>query len=67
LISPHDADIQTLQALLLAISLQNVPVGERTGLEVWDRLYGVTAFYVGLADDLTPYATKLQQLQILSR
>ena len=67
MISPHDADIQTLQALLLAISLQNVPVGERTGLEVWDRLYGVTAFYVGLADDLTPYATKLQQLQILSR
>jgi len=55
LISPHDADIQTLQALLLSVSLQTVPVGERTGLEVWDRLYGVTAFYVGLADDLTPY------------
>ena len=55
LISPHDADIQTLQAMLLAISLQNLKVGERTGLQVWDRLYGVTAFYVGLADDLTPY------------
>jgi hypothetical protein len=55
LISPHDADIQTLQALLLATALQDTRVGERTGLEVWDRLYGVTAFYVGLADDLTPY------------
>jgi hypothetical protein len=55
LISPHDTDIQTLQALLLAISLQNGSVGNRTGLEVWDRLYGVTAFYIGLADDLTPY------------
>ncbi len=55
LISPHDADIQTLQAMLLARSLQDVQVGDRTGLEVWDRLYRVTAFYVGLADDLTPY------------
>ncbi len=55
LISPHDADIQTLQALLLAIALRDTQVGGRTGLEVWDRLYGVTAFYVGLADDLTPY------------
>ncbi len=55
LISPHDADIQTLQAMLLARSLQAVQVGDRTGLEVWDRLYRVTAFYVGLADDLTPY------------
>jgi len=55
LISPDDADIQTLQALLLSISLQTVQVGDRTGLDIWDRLYGVTAFYVGLADDLTPY------------
>jgi hypothetical protein len=55
LISMRDADIQTLQALLLAIALQDTQVGVRTGLEVWDRLYGVTAFYVGLADDLTPY------------
>ncbi len=23
--------------------------------EIWDRIYTVTAFYVGLADDLTPY------------
>jgi hypothetical protein len=55
LISPHDADIQTLQALLLAVALRDTQVGGRMGLEVWDRLYGVTAFYVGLADDLTPY------------
>ncbi len=55
LISVHDAKVQTLQALLLTTSLRTVHVGERTALEVWDRLYGVTAFYVGLADDLTPY------------
>ncbi|MBN1362312.1 MAG: DUF3160 domain-containing protein [Sedimentisphaerales bacterium] len=41
--------------MLLATSLQTAPVGTRFGLEVWDRLYAVTAFYVGLADDLTPY------------
>ena len=55
LISEYDARIQTLQAFLLATSLKNVQVGERTGLDLWDRLYTVTAFYVGLADDLTPY------------
>jgi len=55
LISDYDAKIQTLQAFLLAATLKNVHFGERTGLDIWDRLYTVTAFYVGLADDLTPY------------
>lgn len=55
LVSEHDARVQTLQALLLATSLKNVQIGERIGLDIWDRLYAVTAFYVGLADDLTPY------------
>jgi len=55
LISPYDADIQTLQAVLLARALDEVTVPDgRTGREVWDRMYAVTAFYVGLADDLTP-------------
>ena len=55
LVSVYDARIQTLQAFLLATSLNNIRIGERTGLDIWDRLYTVTAFYVGLADDLTPY------------
>jgi hypothetical protein len=55
LISPADARIQTTQALLLAASLRTIQPDSRTGLEIWDRLYAVTAFYVGLADDLTPY------------
>ena len=55
LISEYDAKIQTLQAFLLATSLKNVQIDQRTGLDIWDRLYTVTAFYVGLADDLTPY------------
>ena len=55
LVSEYDAGIQTLQAFLLATSLRNIHLGDRTGLDVWDRFYTVTAFYVGIADDLTPY------------
>jgi len=55
LISIEDAKIQTIQAVLLAKSLEAVKVNQRSGREVWDRIYDVTAFYVGLADDLTPY------------
>ncbi|MCP4455133.1 MAG: DUF3160 domain-containing protein [Planctomycetes bacterium] len=55
LISVQDARIQTIQAVKLSAALRDAQVGEQTGLDVWDRLYTVTAFYVGLADDLTPY------------
>ncbi len=55
LISIEDAKIQTIQAVLLAKSIEEIQVGQRSGREVWDRIYAVTAFYVGLADDLTPY------------
>jgi hypothetical protein len=55
LVSVYDARIQTLQAFLLATSLNNIRIGERIGLDIWDRIYTITAFYVGLADDLTPY------------
>jgi len=55
LISEYDAKVQTMQAVLLAKSIEQVQVGQRTGREIWDRMYAVTAFYVGLADDLTPY------------
>ena len=55
LVSVEDARIQTMQAVLLAKSIDTVQVGRRSGREIWDRMYAVTAFYVGLADDLTPY------------
>ena len=54
-ISVYDAKIQTMQAVLLARSIDTVQVGQRSGREIWERMYAVTAFYVGLADDLTPY------------
>jgi hypothetical protein len=46
-----DARIQTVQASLIASALQKSP----ELLENWDRIYGVTAFYVGFSDDLGPY------------
>ena len=52
LVSVKDARIQTIQAVELAQILQKVQVHERSGLDIWNRLYQVTAFYVGLADDL---------------
>ncbi|MFQ6034302.1 MAG: DUF3160 domain-containing protein [Sedimentisphaerales bacterium] len=55
LISEYDAKIQTLQAVLLTESIGQVKLDQRNGQEVWERIYAVTSFYVGLADDLTPY------------
>jgi hypothetical protein len=46
-----DARIQTIQAGLIASELQKKP----ELLKNWDRIYGVTAFYVGFSDDLGPY------------
>jgi len=51
LISLYDARIQTMQACLVAPELaQNKELKDK-----WDRIYSVTAFYVGLSDDLGPY------------
>jgi len=46
-----DTRIQTIQASLISSQLENSP----KLLENWDRIYGVTAFYVGFSDDLGPY------------
>ncbi len=55
LISEYDAKIQTMQAVLLARAIESVQIGQRSGRDIWERIYTITAFYVGLADDLTPY------------
>ncbi len=52
LISEHDARIQTLQACFIAGTLYGDDHPDL--LETWRRIYAVTAFYVGFADDLTP-------------
>ncbi|OHB54428.1 MAG: hypothetical protein A2173_06775 [Planctomycetes bacterium RBG_13_44_8b] len=55
LISTYDAKIQTMQAVLLAQSIDSAKAGKQSGRDIWQRIYTITAFYVGLADDLTPY------------
>ncbi len=55
LLSAHDARIQTLQAVMLALAIDTAASGEQSARAIWDRIYDVTSFYVGLADDLTPY------------
>jgi len=51
LISAEDARIQTIAACLISSEFdENQPL-----MDKWDRIYSVTAFYVGLSDDLGPY------------
>ncbi len=51
LISRYDARIQTTGACLIASEFAN----DCELMGKWDRIYSVTAFYVGLSDDLGPY------------
>jgi len=46
-----EARIQTMSASLIASQLG----GNQDIMNKWDRIYSVTAFYVGLSDDLGPY------------
>jgi hypothetical protein len=50
------AKIQTFQAALIAARCGQVTLPDgRSVADVWNRIYAVTAFYTGFADDLTLY------------
>jgi len=55
LIAEEDAEVATIQASLISAELPGVKVSDYAAKDVWDRIYSVTAFFVGTADDLTPY------------
>ncbi len=56
LTDPQTARIQTLQAVLISGYSSNLDLPDgRQVTRVWDRIYSVTAFYAGFADDLTIY------------
>ena len=55
LVSERDATVATVQAALIATGLPQVSIGGETGWAVWERIYAVTSFFVGTADDLTPH------------
>jgi hypothetical protein len=53
LVSFEEAKLQSLAAAWITKLLATEKLADgRSAREVWDRVYGVTAFYVGLADDL---------------
>jgi hypothetical protein len=53
LVSVPEADRQTLAAALLTRALDRAKLADgRKARAVWERVYSVTSFYVGLADDL---------------
>ncbi len=53
LVSPEEATRQTLAAALVTKALTEAELPDhRKALDVWERVYVVTSFYVGLADDL---------------
>jgi len=51
LVSAEDAKLQTIGACLIASEFAK----SQELRDKWDRIYSVTAFYVGLSDDLGPY------------
>ncbi len=55
LVSDKDARIATIQASLVSAELPNVSANSVSCWEIWNRVYSVTSFFVGTADDLTPY------------
>lgn len=60
LVSEKDAEIATIQASLISAELPSLSLpaegsNHTTAWEIWNRIYGVTSFFVGTADDLTPY------------
>jgi hypothetical protein len=55
IVTERDSNIATIQASLIAKALPEVMIGEHSGQEIWERIYAITAFFVGVADDLSPY------------
>jgi hypothetical protein len=45
---------ETRQALMITAGLRETLVGTERAIDVWERIYEPTVFFVGQADDLTP-------------
>jgi len=64
-ISREDARIQTIQASWISSKVDSIKTGDnKTVAENWNRIYAVTAFFVGAADDLTPYEYRESMLKV---
>jgi len=67
LITPEEADQQTVASLLLTVDLQTLEADGIPLAERWENVYLVTAFFVGLADDLTLYEYHEALVEVLGR
>ena len=62
LVSAEDAKIQTMGAALITSEFtESQELQDR-----WDRIYSVTAFYVGLSDDLGPYEYREAMISVFT-
>ena len=55
IVSEEDANIATLQATLISLELKEVKIDGINAFDLWQKIYAITSFFVGVADDLTPY------------
>ncbi len=64
-VSREEARIQTIQASWISSNIDSIKTGDnKTVAENWNRIYTVTAFFVGVADDLTPYEYRESMLKV---
>lgn len=66
-VSEEDARIQTIQAALMTTYLNEKTKDRETIGGIWDRMYAVTAYFVGLADDLTLYEYNSSLYEVLNK
>ncbi len=55
IVSEADANIATIQACLISTSLSSLTDHDKPLEDLWERVYTVTSFFVGTADDLIPF------------
>ncbi len=55
LISEEDARNATIAAAMISEELNATETASGNAGDIWKRIYAITSFFVGVADDLTPY------------
>jgi hypothetical protein len=55
IIDEVDAEIATIQACLISTELSSQTLQGEPLTSLWERMYAVTSFFVGTADDLIPF------------
>ncbi|MFA5102829.1 MAG: DUF3160 domain-containing protein [Candidatus Thermoplasmatota archaeon] len=55
IVSEDDATIATIQACLISTALPTLTLHDEPLVNLWERVYAVTSFFVGTADDLIPF------------